>query len=85
MLWRDGKMKRETVDLQLCDICGKSFDWWCKRLHCPDCAEELKRQYKEIWRLRHPDYNRKYLREWKRDLKELEIVQRNKAQLAAMA
>ena len=80
-------MKRETVDLQICDICHEPFEWWCKRLHCPDCAAELIRQYKEIWRLRHPDYNRNYLKKWKRELRglEQEVVQRNKIKLAYLA
>lgn len=56
----------------VCDICGNPFEYHRRRQHYPDCAEELKRQYKEIWRLRHPDYNREYLRKWKRELKELE-------------
>ena len=72
-------------EIQICDICGKSFDWWCKRLHCPGCAAELIRQYKEIWRLRHPDYNREYLKKWKKELRELENVHRNKIKLAYMA
>jgi len=78
-------MKRKTVDLQICDICHEPFEWWCKRLHCPDCAAELIRQYKKMWRSRNPDYNRKYLRKWKKELRELEYVQRNKNKLAAMA
>ena len=72
-------------EIQICDICGKPFEWWCKRLHCPGCAAELIRQYKEIWRLRYPDYNRKYLRKWKKELRELENVHRNKIKLAYMA
>ena len=71
----------------ICDICGEPFKYCRKRKHCPSCASGLIRQYKTNWRLRHPDYNREYLREWKRELREMEreIVQRNKNKLATMA
>ncbi|MFH1640835.1 MAG: hypothetical protein ABIA66_02595 [Candidatus Omnitrophota bacterium] len=57
----------------ICDICEKPFEYHRRRKHCPDCAAELIRQYKEIWRLRHPDYNKLYLREWKAEFKELKL------------
>lgn len=71
----------------ICDICKKPFKYHRKRKHCLECAAELIRQYKINWRLRHPNYNREYLREWKRELREMEaeIVQRNKIKLATVA
>ena len=36
---------------------------------CADCKKEHKRKQNKRWRKRNPDYNKIYLRKWKRDLK----------------